>query len=150
MAPLSEVYGRTALYHVGNVLFTIFTACCGISPNTASLVVFRLLAGFVGGVPLTNGGGTIADMVPVKERGMSVHRLSRESINCIITLTPTISRFMSVLSFSMLIAPVVGPMTGGFLAQSLGWRWIFWLLTIMVCPRNSLWILSGPFLIQCL
>jgi MFS family permease len=39
---------------------------------------------------------------------------------------------MSIFTFSMLIAPVVGPIAGGFLAEGAGWRWIFWLLTIVV------------------
>lgn len=57
------------IYHVCNVLFTIFTAACGLSPNAEALFAFRLLAGIVGGVPLTNAGGTVADIVPVNSRG---------------------------------------------------------------------------------
>ncbi|OJJ78427.1 uncharacterized protein ASPGLDRAFT_40809 [Aspergillus glaucus CBS 516.65] len=38
---------------------------------------------------------------------------------------------MSIFSLSMLIAPVVGPIAGGFLSQAANWRWIFWLLTIL-------------------
>lgn len=70
LAPLSEIYGRNKIYHWGNVLFTVFTACCGLSPNATSLLIFRLLSGIMGGAPLTNGGGTIADLVPVNERGL--------------------------------------------------------------------------------
>ncbi|KAJ5572389.1 MFS general substrate transporter [Penicillium sp. DV-2018c] len=109
LAPLSEIYGRNKIYNAGNVLFTICTACCGLSPNATSLLIFRLLSGVMGGAPLTNGGGTIADLVPVNERGF----------------------IMSVFSLSMLLAPVLGPVGGGFLAQAADWRWIFWLLTIL-------------------
>jgi MFS family permease len=70
LAPLSEIYGRNKIYHGGNVLFTICTACCGISPNATSLLIFRLLSGVMGGAPLTNGGGTIADLIPSNERGL--------------------------------------------------------------------------------
>ncbi|KAJ5084177.1 hypothetical protein NUU61_008756 [Penicillium alfredii] len=109
LAPLSEIYGRNNIYHGGNVLFTICTACCGLSPNATSLLIFRLLAGIMGGAPLTNGGGTIADLVPSNERGF----------------------IMSVFSLSMLLAPVLGPVAGGFLGEAADWRWIFWLLTIL-------------------
>lgn len=51
-------------------MFTIFTACCGLSPNVGALLAFRLMAGFFGGAPLTNGGGTIADLVPAEKRGL--------------------------------------------------------------------------------
>lgn len=40
---------------------------------------------------------------------------------------------MSVFSLAMLLAPVLGPVAGGFLSEAADWRWIFWLLTIMVC-----------------
>ncbi|KAJ5675650.1 MFS general substrate transporter [Penicillium macrosclerotiorum] len=109
LAPLSEVYGRNVIYHVSNIMFTLFTACCGLSPNIGALLAFRVAAGFFGGAPLTNGGGTIADLVPAQERGF----------------------IMSIFSASMLIGPVLGPVVGGFLAQAKGWRWIFWALTIL-------------------
>lgn len=108
---MSEVYGRNLIYHVGNILFTLFTALCGLSPNSTALLIFRLIAGVFGGAPLTNGGGSIADLVPVTERGF----------------------IMSIFSLSMLIAPVIGPIVGGFLSQAANWRWIFWLLTMLVC-----------------
>jgi len=70
LAPLSEIYGRDMIYHAGNIIFTIFTAACGLSPTAGALFGFRLLAGIVGGAPLTNGGGTIADIVPLHRRGL--------------------------------------------------------------------------------
>lgn len=70
LAPLSEIYGRNVVYHVSNILFTIFTSLCGLSPSIGALLAFRLIAGFFGGAPLTNGGGTIADIVPVEKRGL--------------------------------------------------------------------------------
>ncbi|PLB48473.1 MFS general substrate transporter [Aspergillus steynii IBT 23096] len=108
LAPLSEVYGRNVIYHVGNIMFTVFTVCCGLSPNIGALLAFRLMAGFFGGAPLTNGGGTIADLVPAEKRGL----------------------IMSIFSASMLMGPVLGPVIGGFLAE-VGWRWIFWVLTVL-------------------
>ncbi|KAJ5788790.1 MFS general substrate transporter [Penicillium paradoxum] len=109
LAPLSEIYGRNKIYHGGNVLFTICTACCGVAPNATSFLIFRFLSGLMGGGPLTNGGGTVADLIPVHERGF----------------------IMSVFSLSMLLAPILGPVGGGFLSEAVDWRWIFWLLTIM-------------------
>jgi len=40
---------------------------------------------------------------------------------------------MSIWSFGPLWGPVLGPIAGGFLTQSIGWRWIFWVITIAVC-----------------
>ncbi|KAI9775680.1 MAG: hypothetical protein M1839_000947 [Geoglossum umbratile] len=74
-----------------------------------------------GGTPLTIGGGTIADMVPPNRRG---------AITAIFTL-------------GMLVGPVIGLTVGGFLSQAKGWRWIFWLLTIL---SGAMTIASAIFL----
>ncbi|OQE30779.1 hypothetical protein PENFLA_c002G06271 [Penicillium flavigenum] len=100
-APLSEVYGRSRIYHTGHIWYTIVSVGCALSPNTGALLVFRLLAGFTGGVPVANAGGTIADMIPRNRHG--------------------------------LLAPITnsGPGSGRLLAETKGWRWIFWLMTIL-------------------
>lgn len=69
-APLSEVYGRSPIYHIGNVFYTAFSVGCALAPNASVLLVFRLLAGFVAGVPACNASGTIADMIPRHRRGL--------------------------------------------------------------------------------
>ena len=60
---------------------------------------------------MTNGGGTIADIVPAHRRGAA----------------------MSLFTVGLLVGPVAGPIAGSYLANAAGWRWNFWLLTIMVC-----------------
>ncbi|WDK10709.1 major facilitator superfamily transporter [Colletotrichum graminicola] len=107
LAPMSELYGRAMIYHVGNVLFIIFTAGCALSTSMGMLIAFRFLSGLVGAGPITIGAGTIADLMTVRQRGMA----------------------MSVWSLGPLLGPSIGPIAGGFLAQAEGWRWIFWVLT---------------------
>ena len=62
VAPMSEMYGRSLLYHICNLLFVIFNIACAVSTSFGMLVAFRFLAGCAGAAPLTLGGGTIADM----------------------------------------------------------------------------------------
>jgi multidrug resistance protein len=109
LAPLSEMYGRRWLYHICNVLFIIFTIACGVSSNFSMLVGFRFLQGSVGSAPLTIGGGTIADLMPVEKRGGA----------------------MAIWAMGPLIGPVIGPVIGGFLVQAKGWRWVFYLIAIL-------------------
>jgi MFS family permease len=71
--------------------------------------VFRFLAGIGGSGCLTLGAGVIADLFIVEERGLAT----------------------SVWSLGPLFGPVLGPICGGFIAQQIGWRWVFWILLIM-------------------
>lgn len=110
IAPLSELYGRTIVYHVCNSLFVLFTVGCALSNSIGMLVAFRFLAGFAGVSVITIGGGTIADMVPPEQRGKS----------------------MAAWSVGPLIGPVIGPVCAGFLVEAKGWRWVFWVIAIAV------------------
>ncbi|KAI2621295.1 major facilitator superfamily domain-containing protein [Hypoxylon sp. NC1633] len=109
VAPLSEVHGRLAVYTWSNVLYVVFTAACALSPNLGSLVFFRLMAGTMGSTPLTIGGGTISDLVPIQQRGLA----------------------LSLYMFGPILGPSVGPLIGGVLTETLGWRWIFWVLALV-------------------
>lgn len=108
LAPLSEIYGRVPVYHVCNVGFVAFSVACALAPSLNTLIAFRFLAGLFGVAPVTNGGGTVADMIPQKHRGT----------------------VLAVFSIGPLLGPIVGPIAGGFLSEAEGWRWNFWLLAI--------------------
>jgi multidrug resistance protein len=109
IAPLSEIYGRNPLYHICNVCFLGFLVGCALAPTLDALIVFRFLSGAFGSCPLTNGGGSIADMMVQEKRGAA----------------------MAVFSIGPLLGPIIGPVAGGFLAEAKGWRWVFWLLVIV-------------------
>ncbi|GMG29774.1 unnamed protein product [Aspergillus oryzae] len=110
IAPLSEIYGRVPLYHACNVIFLVFTIACAVAQTLPQLIVFRLFAGIAGVCPITIGSGTVADMVPVEKR----------------------AGIMAIWALGPILGPVVGPIAGGFLAESVGWRWVFWVLAIAV------------------
>lgn len=110
LAPLSELHGRLPIYHVCNVLFVIFSACCAVAQNAPMLIAFRFLAGAAGVAVVTCGSGSIADMMPPEKRG----------------------RAISIWAMGPLLGPVVGPVCAGFLVESVGWRWVFWVITIVV------------------
>ncbi|KAJ9271554.1 hypothetical protein DTO212C5_2346 [Paecilomyces variotii] len=109
LAPLSEVYGRWIIYFVCNTMYLVFTLACAVSTDLNMMIGFRFLAGIVGSAPLAIGGGTVADLFPVHQRG----------------------RALSFYTLGPICGPAVGPVAGGFLAEAKGWRWVFWLLTIL-------------------
>jgi len=130
-APLSEIYGRVIIYNACNVGFIAFHVACATAPSLGSLIAFRFLAGFFGSCPTTNGGASIADMVPQKRRGA----------------------FMAAFIVGPILGPVVGPVAGGFLASAKGWRWVFWLITIVAGFVSILFLLLAketyaPVLLQ--
>jgi hypothetical protein len=72
LAPLSEIYGRLPIYHICNVGFLAFTIACALATNLNMLIGFRFLEGVFGSAPLTNGGGTIADLFVQEKRGRAM------------------------------------------------------------------------------
>ncbi|KAK1638697.1 major facilitator superfamily domain-containing protein [Colletotrichum phormii] len=109
VAPMSELYGRRYLYTFGNILFTVFTIGTALSNSIGMLLAFRLFMGLSGVVPLTIGSGSIADMMPPEKRGRAV----------------------SIWALGPLLGPCVGPVAGGYLIRAAGWRWVFWLISIL-------------------
>ncbi|KAK7060903.1 hypothetical protein VNI00_000636 [Paramarasmius palmivorus] len=94
LAPLSEIYGRTWVLHIGNILSIAFSFGCAFAPNTGSLLALRFLA---------VGSGSISDLFAPHERASA----------------------MAIYTLGPLIGPVVGPVAGGFIAQSLGIKYVF-------------------------
>lgn len=72
LAPLSEIYGRLPIYHVCNISFMVFNIACALATNLNMLIGFRFLAGIFGSAPLTNGGGSITDIVRQEKRGRAM------------------------------------------------------------------------------
>ena len=101
IAPLSELYGRVVVYNVCNVGFILWTVGCALATDMNMLIGFRFMAGAWGIAPITNGGGTIADIMKPEQRGGA----------------------MAIWAMGPLLGPVIGPVAGGYLAQAEGWRW---------------------------
>ncbi|XWW92421.1 hypothetical protein V2A60_000344 [Cordyceps javanica] len=118
-APLSELYGRTRIYHIANVGFIAFLIGCALAPSLDALIVFRFLSGVFGSCPVTNGGGSISDMVTQRHRGAA----------------------MAGFSVGPLLGPIVGPVIGGVVADRLSWRWVFWILAAVSAVVSSLFAL---------
>jgi len=110
LAPMSELYGRSTIYHVCNTGFLVFTVACAVSPNVAALCTFRFFAGAFGASPMAIGGATVADVMSQHERGRAV----------------------AVVTLATLFVPAVGPVIGSYLGAAKGWRSIFWCLAIAV------------------
>ncbi|WVR05572.1 hypothetical protein IAU60_002591 [Kwoniella sp. DSM 27419] len=109
-APFSEVFGRRLSYIISYFFLTIWSGAAAGSPNIGALLVFRFLAGLFGSSPLANAGGTISDVLDANQRGLG----------------------MALFSAAPFLGPSLGPITGGFLGLTSGWRWVEGYLCIFV------------------
>jgi len=115
LAPFSETFGRRAVYIWCFVAFSLLQVPTALSPNVGVLIAARTISGFFGSVGIANGGGTISDMYQPSER----------------------AGIFGWYLLGPLLGPTIGPLLGGIIVTRLGWRWVYWILT-MICSFNTL------------
>lgn len=96
-------FGAKRVFIASMVIFTVASVLCGLAWNLGSLVGFRVLQGVGGGLLMPVGQMMLAHVAGPRRMG----------------------RVMSIVAIPMLIAPVLGPVLGGFLVDTAGWEWIF-------------------------
>jgi DHA2 family multidrug resistance protein len=121
MIPFSAFLGQALstrwMFALSAGLFTISSALCGMAWDIQSMVMFRLVQGFVGGAMVPTVFATGYALFTGKQRA----------------LIPAILGTVSVL------APTLGPTVGGWITDVAGWRWIFY---INIVPGIAVTILS--------
>ncbi|KAI9689241.1 MAG: hypothetical protein M1822_000979 [Bathelium mastoideum] len=122
LGPLSEEYGRVPVLQLSNLFFLAWNLGCGFAQSKGQLLAFRFLSGLGGSAPLAIGGGILSDCFRPEERGKSI----------------------AIYSLAPLLGPAVGPVAGGFIAETVTWRWVFW----SVCILDALIQVGGLFFLQ--
>ncbi len=97
--------GRKRFYMSCVALFAVSSLLCGLAPTLGSLVFFRVLQGAGGGGLAPSEQSILADTFEPRRRGLA----------------------FAVYGMAVVVAPALGPTLGGFLTDSVGWRWIFFL-----------------------
>jgi EmrB/QacA subfamily drug resistance transporter len=100
---LGDRFGRRRVFVIGVVWFGLASLACAVAPTLPALVAFRVLQG-VGGAMLTPGSLAILRATFVPEDR---------------------ARAIGAWSALISIATAIGPLAGGVLVDTLGWRWIF-------------------------
>lgn len=117
----SETLGRRTIYIVSFALFVVWGVLSAVAQNIAMLIVMRVLSGGAAASVQAVGAGTIADVWEPKERG----------------------RAMGIFYLGPLCGPLLAPIIGGAMSESLGWRSPLWFLV-------GYGVLLEVFLIFCL
>lgn len=117
---LSDYFGRVRLFVYSVVLFSIMSFLCGFSTSLTMLVFFRVLQGAVAGALIPLSQSLLVANSPPEKQG-------------------------SVLGFwamVVIVAPVVGPILGGYLTYEYSWPWIFYInIPIGVFSATVVWYL---------
>jgi EmrB/QacA subfamily drug resistance transporter len=102
---VAERYGTRRVFAAALAIFTLASVLCGMADSVAEFVGLRVLQG---------AGGAM--MVPVG-RLLVLNNTPKEKLIAVI----------ATLTWPALVAPVLGPPVGGFIASHASWRWIFYL-----------------------
>jgi len=102
---LARTFGRKHLLMASVTGFTISSLLCGLAPNLPLLVGFRILQGATGGAMQPLSQAVLLEAFPPHERGKA----------------------MGFWGLGIVVAPILGPVLGGWLTDTYSWRWVFYI-----------------------
>jgi MFS transporter, DHA2 family, multidrug resistance protein len=124
---LARMFGRKRFLIICISLFTLASLLCGAAPNLASLIVFRIIQGAAGGALIPTSQAILMETFPPGEQGMA----------------------MAIFGVGAMFGPIIGPALGGWIADNLNWRWIFYInfpIGILAVAMASYFIFDPPYL----
>ncbi len=102
---LTQRFGAVRLFTVSVLLFVVSSWLCGLATSLPMLILFRVLQGFVAGPMIPLSQALLLSSYPKAQAGMA----------------------LAVWSITTLVAPVMGPMLGGWITDNIAWPWIFYI-----------------------
>ena len=102
---LANFFGRKRLLLLSVVGFTLTSVLCGMAPSLGFLIACRIVQGATGGVMQPLSQSIMLEAFPPRKRGQA----------------------MAVWGIGIVVAPILGPMLGGWLTENLSWRWVFYI-----------------------
>jgi MFS transporter, DHA2 family, multidrug resistance protein len=102
---LANHFGRKRMLMTSVTGFTIASFLCGLAPNLPLLVIFRIVQGACGGGLQPISQAVLLESFPPEDRGKA----------------------MGFWGLGIVVAPMLGPVLGGWLTDSYSWRWVFYI-----------------------
>ncbi len=100
---LSSLMGRKRFYLTCVVIFTVASGLCGLAPSLGWLIFFRILQGLGGGGLQPTSQAILVENFPLEKRGAA----------------------MALYGMGVILAPIIGPVLGGWITDNYSWHWIF-------------------------
>ena len=100
---LMRRFGIVRTFVLSIVLFSIASFLCGVSRNMTELVLFRVLQGGVSGPMIPGSQALLLTLFPASKKGTA----------------------LAIWSATTLVAPICGPILGGYISDNYAWGWIF-------------------------
>jgi MFS transporter, DHA2 family, multidrug resistance protein len=102
---LSQRFGQVRLFTASVMLFVLTSWLCGLAPNMTTLIFLRVLQGLVAGPMIPLSQALLLSSYPKALAGLA----------------------MALWSMTTLVAPVMGPLLGGWITDNISWPWIFYI-----------------------
>ena len=102
---LTQRFGPVRLFTVSTLLFVVGSWLCGLATNIEMLIAFRVLQGLVAGPLIPLSQALLLSSYPRHKAGIA----------------------LALWSMTVMVAPVAGPLLGGFITDNFSWPWIFYI-----------------------
>lgn len=102
---LAKHFGEVRLFLIATLLFVLASWLCGIANSLEMLIVFRVLQGAVAGPIIPLSQSLLLNNYPPEKRGMA----------------------LAFWSMTIVVAPICGPILGGWISDNIHWGWIFFI-----------------------
>ncbi len=102
---LSRRFGDVRLFAASTLLFTLASLLCGLAPSLPLLIAARVLQGAVAGPMIPLSQSLLLNNYPPEKRGLA----------------------LALWSMTVIIAPILGPILGGWITDNINWPWIFYI-----------------------
>jgi DHA2 family multidrug resistance protein len=123
---LANFFGRKRLLMMSVTGFTIASFLCGFAPTLTLLIIFRVIQGAAGGALQPLSQAVLLEAFPPEMRGKA----------------------MGFWGLGIVVAPILGPVLGGWLTDSYTWRWVFYInipVGIASVVMTKLFIFDPPY-----